>query len=472
MNREQHNFHEEEEIVEAVQRYEEMLKTGEMFYFDVFQIEHIIDNYIEEGKLYPALKVVELGLEQHPASTNILVKKAGILFNLGETASALSLINELLLIEDTNPELYLMKGSSYLILGDPLNAKSNFEKSIKYSFENREETYYTIGYSYEQAGHYKKALYYFSKVYELNNRNEMVLYEMAYCYEKIGENYKCIEFYNKYLDIDAFSDNAWFNLGIVYNKLDKHRKATEAYEFSLVINEDFPSAWYNLGNSYMLRRKFDKAIEAFIHFLKFEEACDEICCIIGDCYIQLRNYSLAYEFYQKAITYNKKNDRAWFGSGLIMKLQNDYHSSYKYLKKAVNIDDKNSEYWHSIAKVCNKLNLFTETTDAYEKVCELAPGRLSCWLTYSELLHHKGMIHKAISVLETGLIYHQHNALVHYRLSAYYLESMNEKNAIKHLKKALLVDSNRHNYLFELYPEAQFNESVLKLIVKYNKHRA
>jgi len=468
MNKEQYNFHEDEEIVEAIQRYEEMLKTGEMYYFDVFQIEHIIDNYIEEGKLYPALKVVDLGLIQHPASLNILIKKASILFNLGETNTALSLIENLLLIEDSNPELFLMKGSAHLALSDLLNAKKSFDKAVKFTFENREEIYFNIGYSYEQAGHFKKALSYFSKVHQLNGRFDAVLYEMAYCYEKVGDNYKSIEYYNKYIDIDTFSDTAWFNLGIVYNKIEKHRKAAEAYEYSLVINDDFPSAWFNLGNTYMLRRKFDKAIEAFVRFLKYEDSSDDICCMIGDCYIQTRNHSLAFEYYQKAISFNKQNDRAWFGSGLIMKINNDYHAAYKYLRKAVNIDEKNSDYWFFIAKICGKLNLFTETTEAYEKVCELAPGRLSSWLKYSELLHHKGMIIRAIHILETGLIYHPLNALLHYRLSAYYLESLNEKNAVKHLKKALLVDSSHHNYLFELYPEAQLNPSIIKTISKFS----
>jgi tetratricopeptide (TPR) repeat protein len=454
-------------MAEAIQRYEEMLKSGEMLYFDVFQIEHIIDHYIEEGKLYPALKVVELGLEQHPASINILVKKASILFNIGETQTALSLIEKLLLIEDSNPDLYLMKGASHLVLKELPKAKESFDLAIKFSFDNLEVAYFNIGYSYVQSGHFKKALTYFTKGHQLNSSNEAVLYEMAYCYEKIGDNYKSIEYYNKYLDIDTFSDTAWFNLGIVYNKIERHKKASDAYEYSLLINEDFPSAWYNLGNTYMIRRKFDKAIEAFVEFLKYDDASDEICCIIGDCYIQLRNYTKGFEFYQKAITHNKLNDRAWFGSCLIMKIKNDYHSAYKYIRKAINIDVENSDYWFFMAKICGKLNLFSETVEAYDKVCGLAPGRLSSWLKYSELLHHKGMVVRAISVLETGLLHHPLNALLHYRLSAYYLESMNEKNAVKHLKKALIVDSSRHNYLFELYPEAQFNPSVVKMISKF-----
>jgi hypothetical protein len=44
---------------------------------------------------------------------------------------------------------------------------------------------------------------------------------------------------------------------------------------------------------------------------------------------------------------------------------------------------------------------------------------------------------------------------------------MNEKNAVKHLKKALLVDADKHNYLFDILPEARLNETIVKLIDKY-----
>jgi tetratricopeptide (TPR) repeat protein len=469
MNRDTNNFQEDEDTFEAVQRYEEMLKTGEKIYFDVFQIEHIIDNYMEEGKLYPALQVVDLGLKQHPASINILSKKANILLNLGETTTALSLVNNLLLVEETNPELFLMKGSSQLILGEEDLAEKSFNNAIRFSFEDKPETFYSIGYAHEQCGNFKKAISYFLNVHKLDPSHEAVLFELAYCYEKIGEDYKCIQFYNKYLDLDAFSDTAWFNMGIVYNKLEKHRKASEAYQFALTINEDFPNAWYNLGNTYIRWKKFEKAIPALQKYIEFDEANDEIHCMIGDCLIQTKKYDMAFDYYQKALTYNKNNDRAWFGSGLIMKYKGDFHAAYNYLRKAVKIDDKNSDYWFFIAKVSHKLNLYKDTTEAYETVCELTPGRLSCWLKYAEIVHQKGLIIQAITILESALSFHPSNSLILYRLAAYHLESLNEKNAVKHLRKALSIDYNHHFYLFESYPEAQFNDSVKKLISKFKK---
>jgi tetratricopeptide (TPR) repeat protein len=373
------------------------------------------------------------------------------------------------MIEETNPELYLLKGSSQLILGEAEMAEISFNEAIRFSFEDKLETLYSIGYSYEQSGNFKKAIQYFIKVHLLNPFHEAVLYELAYCYEKIGEDYKCIQFYNKYLDLDAFSDTAWFNMGIVYNKLEKHRKAAEAYEFALTINEDFPNAWYNLGNTYIRWKKFEKAIPALQKYLEFDDSNDDIHCMIGDCLIQTKKYNQAFDIYQKALTYNKNNDRAWFGSGLIMKYKGDFHAAYNYLRKAVKIDDKNSDYWFFVAKVSNKLNLYKDTVEAYETVCELTPGRLSCWLKYAEIVHQKGLIIQAITILESALGYHPSNSLILYRLAAYHLESLNEKNAVKHLKKALTIDYNHHFYLFESYPEAQFNDSVKKLISKFKK---
>ena len=61
MNRDKGNFKEEHEINEAVKRYEQMIGRGAKIYFDVYQIEHIVERYVEEGKIYPALQAIEMG---------------------------------------------------------------------------------------------------------------------------------------------------------------------------------------------------------------------------------------------------------------------------------------------------------------------------------------------------------------------------------------------------------------------------
>ena len=62
MNTEANNFHEEDELIEAVQRWEEMLRTGEIVYFYVIQFEYIIDNFLDEGRITTAFEVMKVAL--------------------------------------------------------------------------------------------------------------------------------------------------------------------------------------------------------------------------------------------------------------------------------------------------------------------------------------------------------------------------------------------------------------------------
>ncbi|MBN2807387.1 MAG: hypothetical protein JXR22_12090, partial [Prolixibacteraceae bacterium] len=96
MDKEFRNSYEEQEINDTLQRYEEMLQSGQHLYFDVIQFEYIIDYLTEEGNIFPALQMVEMGLDQHPASMSLKTKKAGILLNLGEINKALEMTRELI----------------------------------------------------------------------------------------------------------------------------------------------------------------------------------------------------------------------------------------------------------------------------------------------------------------------------------------------------------------------------------------
>ena len=55
----------------SLSRFESMLKTNNVLFFDSVEFEEIIQYYLENGKVALARKAVKLGLEQHPSSTNL-----------------------------------------------------------------------------------------------------------------------------------------------------------------------------------------------------------------------------------------------------------------------------------------------------------------------------------------------------------------------------------------------------------------
>ena len=55
----------------SLTKFESMLKTNNVLFFDSNEFENIIHHYLDNGKIALAKKAINLGLQQHPASINL-----------------------------------------------------------------------------------------------------------------------------------------------------------------------------------------------------------------------------------------------------------------------------------------------------------------------------------------------------------------------------------------------------------------
>jgi tetratricopeptide (TPR) repeat protein len=470
MNKQARDQFEEQEINESLTRYEAMLDSGLTTYFDVFQFEHIIEFFLDEDDPESAFQAVEMGLSMHPSSISLQIYKCQLLLSLDDYLLAGEMAGDLLKIEDTNAELHLVKGSSLLMQEHDELAQEHFDTAIYYSSGSLDETYFHIGYSYEQREMYTEALRYLEEAYKLNPGHDGTLYELAYCYEKMGEDEKSLEFYDKFLDIDPFSDSAWFNVGIVHNKLERTEEAVEAYEYALALNDEFGNAYFNLGHSYLSLNQPIRAIESYEAYLKFEPENDEVIAIIGECYQRMGNFEKAFDQFDKALKINIQNAYTWYAYGLLNWAAGKQSEARNCYRQATNLDSENAEFWHQLAISSKVLNFIDEAADAYQHACEIAPQVVDYWLSYSDMLNKRGMVIRAIEVLEEAVNTIPDEPMFHYYLCAYNLEKEYHRKARTHLKKALQKDPDGILVLFDIFPDAMFDEQIHKLIQEYKNN--
>ena len=88
---EEYNFDSFEEYRDSVNRYEEMLRNEENYFFDSQAFEGIIDYYIEANEAVKALQVIEYALSQHHFEGSFHLKKAQILLALNNYEDALKM---------------------------------------------------------------------------------------------------------------------------------------------------------------------------------------------------------------------------------------------------------------------------------------------------------------------------------------------------------------------------------------------
>mgnify|MGYP002634314319 CR=1 FL=1 len=79
----------------SLTKFESMLKTNNIFFFDLVEFEEIIIHYLDVGKLSLAKKAVKLGLEQHPQSVDLKLLQVEIYIFENELDKAFSLLGKL-----------------------------------------------------------------------------------------------------------------------------------------------------------------------------------------------------------------------------------------------------------------------------------------------------------------------------------------------------------------------------------------
>ncbi len=467
MDEDARDFYESEEINEAVSRFRNMIRNKSLSYFDVFEIEGIADHFLDNGKIKLANAAVDNGLKIHPASTALQIKKAQILLVDGHAEESLELIRVAEMVENSNSDIFLIKGSALIMMGMVEEAIAAYEQSILYDYEEKDDLLYNIGVTLGQAGETDKAIYFLERAFEINPKNELVLYELGYYYDRIQEFEKSIQFYNKYLDIDPFNSSVWYNLGITFNRIGKHDEAIEAYDYSIALQDDFEQAYFNKANALSNSNKYEEAIKCYEEYLELDKENDDAYCYLGECYLNMERYNEALVNYQKAIRLNKNNSNAWYGSGLIMWMEGKLSEALGFLKKALKLDDENPDFWLMYGKVNHELDLFDQAETAYEKATMLDPDNPDCWVSYAEMEYDRGSLSSAIEILKNAYKIITDDSGINYRLTAYLLENNDELSATGYFEKALEVDFNSYRDLFDYYPEAGQNESIKKLIKKH-----
>ena len=116
-------------------RFESMLKTNNVFFFDSSEFEDIIHYYLNNGKIALAKKATKLGLEQHPTSINLKLFQVEMFIFENELEIAEELLENIYLLEKFNEEVFIQKANILSRRDKHLEAIKMLEKAHYLSTE-------------------------------------------------------------------------------------------------------------------------------------------------------------------------------------------------------------------------------------------------------------------------------------------------------------------------------------------------
>jgi len=445
-------------------KFESMLKTNNVLFFDSEEFENIIHHYLNQGKIALAKKAIKLGLDQHPTSINLKLFKVEIYVFEDKLLEADKLLNELYVIDPMNEEIYIQKANVF-------SKKDNHEQAIEVLKQALELTddvvdlYSLIGMEYLFLDKYEDAKTYFMKCLESDMNDYSALYNIIYCFEFLNQNEDAISYLNLFLDKSPYCEVAWHQLGKQYFTLKDYNKALTSYDFAIISDDTFVGAYLERGKVLEKLKRYKEAIENYTITLKLDEPTSFALLRIGSCHEKLGHEDLAIQYYDRTVHEDPLLDKGWIAITKFYNKKGDYQKALFFINKAINIDSENVIYWKLYAQINQRLKFYEEAERGYKKTLELGNYELNTWLARGDLLIKIGEPEAAIFNFEQALDFYPESAELEYRLAGSYFTLKEHDKAIFYLKNGL---KHNEDYVFiieELFPKVS-KELLVKKILK------
>jgi tetratricopeptide (TPR) repeat protein len=462
-----HINNEEEEYNLAFSRFESMLKTNKVFFFDSEEFENIILQYLDTGRINLANKALKLGMEQHPNSTGLKLVQVELFVFENKLDEAEKILKELYTIEPTNEEIYIQQANIYSKKDNHLKAVECLNMALEYT-DDFADVYSLLGMEYLFMDHLEQAKESFLKCLEYDADDHSALYNLIYCYDFLEQNHEAITFLNQYIDKNPYSEVAWHQLGRQHYQLKEYELAYRAFDYATLIDENFIGAYLEKAKSLEKLKQYRDAIDAYKITLGLDDPTAYAYLRIGKCYQKLNELDEALDYYLKAVHEDPLLDKAWVSITNYYSKLGNYNKALEYLEKAISIDSENKTYWKKFGEINKALGLVDTAEKGFRKAVELNDFEIDTWIFWIDSLIKIGENQDALQALLTAAEYFPDEHEIEYYLAGIYYTALDFELGEEHLIKALTLNANYVNEFYKTFENLSHNLSIQRVIANFN----
>ena len=463
-----HLDHDEEDYNLSLSKFESMLKTNKVLFFDSEEFEEIILHYLDMGKAILAKKALKLGLEQHPKSTGLKLVQVEMLVYDDKLDHAEKLLNELFAIEPTNEEIFIQKANIYSKRDQHEKAVEYLQTALQYT-EDYADVHNLIGMEYLFMDNLELAKENFIKCLEEDLEDQSALYNVVYCFEFLDQNLEAIEYLKTYIDRNPYSEIAWHQCGRLYYGVKDYENAVRSFEFATYIDDEFIGAYMENGKALERLKRYEEAIENYNRTIELDDPTSYALLRIGKCNEKLGRKAEALKYFNKTVHEDPLLDKGWIAITDFYVRQKNYQKGLYYVNKALAIDDQNRLYWKRFATINKAMGNFEEAEFGYRKAVEYGDYQLDTWLFWVDMMREMGEYNNAILTLMQASEYFPEEFEVEYRLAGLHLMLNEEEKGNFHLSNGLRLNFKHNSILQELFPMVWERKSVKVYITKHKK---
>lgn len=456
------------DVKELVDRFEEMVKQHQSYYFDVDELNVILEHYLQQNNIKKANIAADFAVKYHPNNPLINIIKAKQLIANSHAKEALSTLKNADL-DRNDADYQITLAVCYSDLGEHQKSINAYMKAVKeLEFRDCEDIYNYIAEEYVNLGDMENALKFFkmgiSKAEDIDNQ----YFEIRNCYSMLNRMDEGIEFFKNEIDNNPYSKAAWMALGNCYVRLGDLENAIEQFEYAVSIDPHYKKGYIDIATAYNELDRFKDTIVLVEEAFRYNAESALLLCLYGEAKAKLGYKDEALKIFKKAMKMDENLPEAYAGIGFLLSDENNPHSAIKFLNHAHTLSPYNTDYMYVIIEEYNKIGEYDNALKFVNEILDLNPYDENVYISMMECYVLKDDAEKAMESLERGLQILPKNAPLLYRKAfLYFAQDMTESGLLT-LEMALESDYNGHIEFLNFDAEnLTSNPAIMDLIEEY-----
>lgn len=437
---------------QPIAKFESMLKTDDVYFFDAEDFEDIIHHYLNHGKIALAKKAIKISLKQHPDTIELKLLDVEVLVFENNLDKAEQLLDKLQIIDSANEEIYVQRANIYSKKDNHEAAVALLQKALELA-EDSYDIHSLLGMEYLFMDDFKLARKSFMKCVDFDQQDYSSLYNVIYCFEFLEDYEGAIVYLNDYLERNPYSEVAWHQLGKQYFSKRMFNEALTAFDFAIISDDTFIGAYFEKGKVLEKLGKFNEAIENYETTIKIEDPTSHAYLRIGKCYERLCNDEMAKYYYYQTVHEDPLLDKGWLAITDFYFNKGNYEKALYYINKALNIDGENPTYWKKCARINTALEKFDQADFSFKQAVDLGNYELDTWLGWASVAKENKDYDAGLHILAQGQEFYPESAEILYKIAGFHLLANDKINARIRLIDALKNNSEKLQMFQKEFPQ-------------------
>lgn len=437
-----------------------VLRGGHRF-FDVDELEVIMDYYFEVNDMAPLERAVEYAEQLYPDSTSVRLRRAHLMIAKEQFEPAMRIIKELRRREPNNTDVAYSLGVAYGAMGE-------HEKAIRLFHEAAEDgwllgrVYANIAEEYYHLNDYTEAIRYYKLSLDTDSYDTGTIYNYTETALLAGVADDAVSYLKSFVGEHPYCGEAWQCLGTAYRELGLLEQAVDAFEYSIAIDKTNVGSYIDLSATLEEMQKPSEAISSLIRALDYVSNRSAVYRMVASIHLRNDNPDLALFYYRKAVDENPDDALSIASLALAYATADDVDKAMPLLRKALRLAPDAAEVLFSAALIYEGLENFEAASDYYERTVASDGCTETMCQHYVVFLYKYKVYDILIRFAEESLdLYPNHPFYCTYLAGAYFYTN-------RYNRASRVLPYVRPDVLAEICPELLANPRLAPLVPAQN----